>query len=162
MANTASNSNIATSPYVAAGSLTTYLFLGTNSQQVKTLQQILNKKGFTIAVSGSGSTGNESTYFSTSTQAALQRFQCSGLSICSGTPLTTGYGATGPRTRALLNGSTYVSTSTPTPTISPVVSPVVAPKTTTTVKTTVKVPVPVATPTISFPTTQPTKTNQVY
>ena len=161
-ANTVVNStagvNIASSGGTA-GSLTTYLFLGTNSQQVKTLQQLLNKKGFIVAVPSSGSTGNESTYFSTSTLSALQKFQCSGLGVCSGTPLTTGYGATGPRTRALLNSSTYVSTSTPV-TVPKITSPnskttVSVPKTSSTVVTPV-------TPTINFPTTQPAKTNQVY
>ena len=159
-ANTVVNStagvNIASSGGTA-GSLTTYLFLGTNSQQVKTLQQLLNKKGFIVAAPSSGSTGNESTYFSTSTLSALQRFQCSGLGVCSGTPLTTGYGATGPRTRALLNSGTYVSTTTPVnvPKVTSPKTTVSAPKTSSTVVTPI-------TPTINFPTTQPVQTNQVY
>lgn len=153
----------------SSNTLTTYLFSGTNSQQVKVLQQILNKRGFTIANSGPGSSGNESTYFSTSTLVALQKFQCSGLNVCSGTPLTTGYGGTGPRTRALLNSGTYVSASTATTATTPTY---VAPKTTvpapvTNTKTTVKTtttsaPTPAPAPTINFPTAPSAPVNNVY
>ena len=40
--------------------------------------------------------------FGPATRASLQRFQCAKLQVCAGTPETTGYGATGPRTRAAL------------------------------------------------------------
>jgi len=90
-------------PAAVLGSITAWLLLGTTNPQVKTLQQILNSKGFAVAPTGTGSRGNESTYFGPATQAALQRFQCAKLSVCSGAPYTTGYGATGPKTRAALD-----------------------------------------------------------
>ena len=39
------------------------------------LQQMLNKNGFIVASSGSGSIGNETVYFGPATQAAVIRFQ---------------------------------------------------------------------------------------
>jgi len=90
-------------PAVPSGSITTWLLLGTTNSQVKTLQQILNASGFTVASSGAGSKGSESTHLGPATDAALKRFQCAKLSVCSGAAYTTGYGATGPKTRAALN-----------------------------------------------------------
>lgn len=49
--------------------------LGTNSAEVKKLQSYLNTHGFTIATTGPGSPGNESTYFGGLTKAALIRYQ---------------------------------------------------------------------------------------
>jgi len=88
-----------------AGSITAWLLLGTTNVQVATLQQILNAKGFTVSVSGTGSVGHESTYFGLATDAALKKFQCAKLAVCSGAAYTTGYGATGPKTRTTLNGN---------------------------------------------------------
>jgi hypothetical protein len=70
---------------------------------VKSLQQILNSLGFTLALTGPGSPGQETTKFGVLTLKALQKFQCAKLSVCSGTPSTTGYGNLGPKTKALLN-----------------------------------------------------------
>ncbi|MDD5164997.1 MAG: peptidoglycan-binding protein [Candidatus Pacebacteria bacterium] len=149
----ASRSNVSATGSVTTTSsgsaLTSYLFLGTTGQQVKTLQKILNAKGYTIATSGNGSVGNESTYFGPSTQVALQKFQCAVLSVCSGSPLTTGYGATGPRTRAALGGTTAPVTQTNTVTPASVPTPTKTPTTATVpVKTTTVKPVVV--PSINF------------
>ncbi len=82
--------------------LTRNLKLGDASPEVKMLQQILNTLGFTIAKTGVGSAGNETTTFGAMTRTALRRFQCEMKIVCAGTETTTGYGAVGPRTRTLL------------------------------------------------------------
>ncbi|MBL8158120.1 PKD domain-containing protein [bacterium] len=41
-------------------------------------------------------------YYGALTEAAVKRFQCKNKLVCDGTPATTGYGVTGPRTAALL------------------------------------------------------------
>lgn len=41
-------------------------------------------------------------YYGALTEAAVKRFQCKNKIVCDGTPATTGYGVTGPRTAALL------------------------------------------------------------
>ena len=90
-------------PAVPTGSITVWLLFGTTNAQVKTLQQTLNAKGFAVSSSGTGSAGHESTYFGPATDAALKKFQCAKLFVCSGAAYTTGYGATGPKTRVALN-----------------------------------------------------------
>lgn len=78
------------------------LKLGDENSTVKTLQEILNQAGYTIANSGPGSAGNETEYFGSLTREALRRFQCDKGIICSGDESTTGYGLVGPRTRTAL------------------------------------------------------------
>ncbi len=151
----ASHTSATTANSVSGSTLTSYLFLGTTGQQVKTLQNILNAKGYTIATSGNGSVGNESTYFGPSTQVALQKFQCATLSVCSGSPLTTGYGATGPRTRAALGGTTAPviqtnTTTAPVPAKTTTTTVVPTKTTTTSTKTTTTTVKPVVVPTIDF------------
>jgi len=51
------------------------LYLGVSGQDVLTLQKFLNAHGFTVAASGAGSIGQETTYFGPATQAAVIRFQ---------------------------------------------------------------------------------------
>lgn len=51
------------------------LFLGRVGDEVKCLQQYLNKAGFVLALSGPGSPGNETIYFGPKTKAALARWQ---------------------------------------------------------------------------------------
>jgi len=85
-----------------AVNLTLTLRLGTSHNQVKTVQQILNNAGFTLAQSGPGSPGNETDYFGPLMLAAVQRFQCAKGIACSGSQETTGYGLVGPKTRAAL------------------------------------------------------------
>jgi hypothetical protein len=76
--------------------------VGDTNSEVKTLQQMLNKLGYTIAQSGAGSPGNETTYFGAMTKTALQKFQCDKKIACTGDENTTGYGLVGPKTRAIL------------------------------------------------------------
>ncbi len=80
----------------ATTQLSTPLTKGVQSSEVATLQQFLIKKGLLHEVT-------TTTYFGTLTEGALKRFQCENLSVCSGTPDTTGYGVVGPRTRAAIN-----------------------------------------------------------
>jgi hypothetical protein len=44
-------------------------------KQVQELQQYLNAHGYPVAATGSGASGNETTYFGLATQAALAKFQ---------------------------------------------------------------------------------------
>ena len=44
-------------------------------EEVKTLQQFLNKNGFSVTQTGPGSSGQETTYFGTATQQALKTYQ---------------------------------------------------------------------------------------
>lgn len=54
---------------------TSYLTLGMSTSDVHCLQQYLNKKGFTLALSGPGSPGNETQFFGNLTKGALSRWQ---------------------------------------------------------------------------------------
>lgn len=51
------------------------LYTGVSGADVKNLQKILNQIGFTVAVSGPGSPGNETEKFGALTRSALARFQ---------------------------------------------------------------------------------------
>lgn len=79
------------------------LKIGTSGADVKRLQQLLNSDPDTrIAVSGVGSSGNETEYFGLLLQAAVKKFQAKYGIVSSGSPETTGFGAVGPGTRAKL------------------------------------------------------------
>lgn len=69
--------------------LTNNLYFGISAPQVQTLQRILNRIGYVIASSGSGSPGNETTMFGGLTRAAVRRFQCDSGIVCSGDEYTT-------------------------------------------------------------------------
>ncbi len=75
--------------------LTTTLTLGMTSPQVLTLEKFLIRERYLTNVTAD-------TTFDTDTESALRRFQCANRLVCEGTPDTTGYGGTGPRTRALI------------------------------------------------------------
>ncbi len=78
------------------------LTVGSTGTDVRILQRFLNANGFTIASSGNGSPGNESTYFGPATAAALARYQSSvGISPASG--------YFGPATRSRISSSSGVS-----------------------------------------------------
>lgn len=76
--------------------ITRWLVLGSAGSDVQTLQTILKQKGYFPQEQ------SVTNYFGPITQGALRKFQCDKLQVCSGTPTTTGYGATGPRTRKQL------------------------------------------------------------
>lgn len=61
------------------------LTMGSNNAEVKALQVYLNKKGYTVALSGAGSMGMESTYFGGLTRSALAKYQAAmGISPAAG------------------------------------------------------------------------------
>lgn len=82
--------------------ITVNMNIGMTNAQVRVLQQQLNALGFTVAASGVGSAGNETTYFGSLTREAVRKFQCDRKIVCSGSESTTGYGRVGPMTRAAL------------------------------------------------------------
>jgi hypothetical protein len=79
------------------------LHLGSTGKQVLSLQKLLNKLGYLVATSGSGSPGHESSTFGTGTLAAVQKFQCAMKIVCSGTTASSGYGMVGAKTRLALH-----------------------------------------------------------
>jgi len=87
---------VAVSPIFTAS-----LKLGSSDADVKHLQKLLNSDPDTkVADSGFGSPGNETEYFGSLTEKAVQRFQCKYNIVCSGSPESIGYGYIGPKTRA--------------------------------------------------------------
>ncbi|MEK7663832.1 MAG: peptidoglycan-binding domain-containing protein [Patescibacteria group bacterium] len=99
-------------PAACAGvTLSRNLVVGSTGSDVKCLQASMNTLGYTVASSGAGSMGNETTYFGSRTLAAVQKFQVAKF----------GYSASqvGPLTRAELNawlGGAPAPTPGPTPT----------------------------------------------
>ncbi len=84
--------------------ITKELRLGDDDAEVKVLQEYLNARGFTIAVSGPGSLGQETTRFGKGTQDALIRFQEAHADIIlKPFGLTKGTGIVGEMTRKLIN-----------------------------------------------------------
>lgn len=55
--------------------ITRGLTIGSSGEDVRCLQRYLNWSGFTVAATGSGSPGNESTYFGSLTANAVTRWQ---------------------------------------------------------------------------------------
>ena len=76
--------------------ITKQLKYGMTDPQVSILQQFLINQSLLAS-------GNVTGKFKSMTLAALKSFQCTYLKVCSGTVFTTGYGATGPTTRSLIN-----------------------------------------------------------
>jgi len=79
------------------------LGVGSVGEDVRSLQQFLNNNGYTLALVGPGSPGNETSIFGSRTQAALARFQAAR-----------GIGATGyldSNSRSILFGGTGIGLS---------------------------------------------------
>ncbi len=73
--------------------------------------------------------GNDSGFFGALTEAAVKKFQCKHMKICSGSPSTTGHGLVGARTRAAVRAqctTTPITPSTPTCTPLPTETQVIA------------------------------------
>jgi hypothetical protein len=88
------------------------LTIGSTGSDVKCLQTLLNAKGYTVATTGAGSPGAETTYFGQLTLNAVKAFQTAK----GWTPAN----QVGPLTRnalnALITTTTTTTTTTPTPT----------------------------------------------
>ncbi len=76
-------------------SITRNLTLNAVGEDVRTLQKFLNARGYTVATAGSGSIGNETTFFGPATRAAVIRFQLAQ-------SISPAAGYVGPLTRAKL------------------------------------------------------------
>lgn len=70
--------------------------MGDTGGEVMWIQQFLNKNGMTVAATGAGSPGNESSYFGAKTRAAIAKWQASA-------GITPAAGYWGPITRAKAN-----------------------------------------------------------
>lgn len=87
-----------------AFTFTRSLKVGSVGEDVRELQKILNAEGFTIAASGPGSVGAESTYFGVKTKLALAKYQNFYRSdILTPNDLATGTGLFGPTTMKFMN-----------------------------------------------------------
>lgn len=84
--------------------LTRDLYPGSQGADVRSLQEYLNSHGFTLANSGVGSPGNETTYYGNLTAAAVRRFQEAHFNeILSPLGYFSGTGVCGPSTRGYIN-----------------------------------------------------------
>jgi peptidoglycan hydrolase-like protein with peptidoglycan-binding domain len=82
---------------VSASSFGRDLEVGSQGEDVRALQRLLNAQGFPVAQSGPGSAGNETDFFGPATQQALAAFQSArGISPASG--------YFGPLTRSTVSG----------------------------------------------------------
>ncbi|MBC7981909.1 peptidoglycan-binding protein [Candidatus Parcubacteria bacterium] len=81
----AATTGAAISSTLSSSAFTRNLTIGATGSDVVALQRFLNTNGFTVASSGAGSRGNESSYFGQATAEALARFQASkGIAPASG------------------------------------------------------------------------------
>lgn len=88
----------------AAALLTRDLTVGSRGDDVMALQKALNARGFTIAASGLGSPGNETSYFGGLTRAAVAKYQAAN-------GISPAVGYVGPKTRASMNALVGVTPS---------------------------------------------------
>jgi hypothetical protein len=88
---------------------------GKSGGEVMWIQKFLNSHGFTVATTGAGSSGNESSYFGAATKAAVIKFQNAYASdILTPVGLTAGNGNWFAGTRAKANALCVGSTTTTT------------------------------------------------
>lgn len=80
----------------AVGVFKSNLTVGSLGSEVKALQEFLNAHGYTVASSGPGSPGNETTRFGAATKAALIKYQ-------KAKGITPAVGYFGPKTRAAVS-----------------------------------------------------------
>jgi peptidoglycan hydrolase-like protein with peptidoglycan-binding domain len=71
----ATNTSVSVPATMPSAPFTRSLALGSTGSDVKALQVFLNAHGFTIALSGNGSSGHETIYFGPATKVALMKFQ---------------------------------------------------------------------------------------
>ena len=107
----------------ACFTFTQNLSTGVTSAEVMQVQKFLNSKGFTVAATGAGSPGNETSYFGALTKAAVVKWQNANAStVLAPVGLTAGTGYWGPSSRAAANaqctstGGTTGTGGTTTPT----------------------------------------------
>lgn len=102
---TPTNSGSATTAATTAGyTFPRVLRVGSEGADVRELQKLLNRLSFTIAPSGVGSPGNETTYYGNLTASALARFQERYVAeVLAPVGLTKGTGYFGNSTRSFVN-----------------------------------------------------------
>jgi hypothetical protein len=90
--------------HAAEPTFTRSLTIGDKGEDVRHLQQFLNTHGFTVALSGPGAPGAETTYFGPATRVAVIRYQnARSAEILTPVGLTIGTGYVGPSTIRQLN-----------------------------------------------------------
>ena len=100
---------LTTAPAVSSFNFTKDLTLGSKGADVKELQKFLNAKGYAVAASGAGSTGNETTTFGSLTKAALAKYQAA-------VGISPAVGYFGPKSRAYVASLAAAPTTPTTPT----------------------------------------------
>ncbi len=80
-------------PLAICPNLSRTLSYGVSGNDVGELQKFLIWKGHLAK-------GNDTGFFGALTQAAVQKFQCAAMGLCSGSPSSNGYGVVGPQTRS--------------------------------------------------------------
>ena len=86
-------------PFSGTSNIIVALNLGAFDPQVKLLQSFLNTNGYPVSGSGTGSLGNEGTFFGVHTSKALRKFQLAHEKD----GLTSELGVLGPKTLAFIN-----------------------------------------------------------
>jgi hypothetical protein len=112
-------STVPTTPVVGEPTMscnfTRNLGIGMTGTDVMDLQKLLNLNGFTVAVSGAGSPGQESSYYGQLTAAAVSKMQGAFASeILTPLGLSAGTGYFGASTRAKANALCAAAPTTPT------------------------------------------------